>query len=140
MGMAMFQYDTKMRPSQAVFSTLELAQRRPQTRKTMSATIAYITTPSREEAMRIGRALLEERLAACINILDGMQSVYWWQGALEESRECVLLVKSTTERKDAITARVKALHGYEVPCIVFLPLEGGNPDYLAWIERESGDA
>lgn len=106
----------------------------------MSALIAYITVPDREDALRIGRALLEERLAACINVLDGMQSVYWWKGALEEARECVLLVKSTSARKDAVIAKVLELHGYEVPCIIFLPIDGGNPDYLAWIERETGNA
>lgn len=106
----------------------------------MPALIAYITVPDREEALRIGRALLEERLAACINVLDGMQSVYRWQGALEEARECVLLVKSTSTRKEALAAKVKELHKYDVPCIVFLPLEGGSPEYLAWIERECGNA
>lgn len=104
----------------------------------MAARIAYITTPDRDTAMRIGRALLEARLAACINIMDGMQSVYWWQGALEEARECVLLVKSDAARADAITAKVLEMHPYETPCVAFLPIEGGNPAYLAWIERESG--
>lgn len=104
----------------------------------MSALLAYITAPDRDDALRIGKALLEARLAACINVLDGMQSVYWWQGRLEESRECVLLVKSSAARKEAITAKVRELHGYAVPCVIFLPVEGGNPDYLAWIEKESG--
>ena len=106
----------------------------------MSAVLAYITAPDRETALRIGRALLEARLCACINVLDGMHAVYWWKGALEEARECVLLVKSCAHRKDALTAKVRELHPYEVPCIVFWPLEAGNPDYLAWIERESRDA
>jgi len=106
----------------------------------MSALIAYITVPNRDEALRIGRALLEDRLAACINVLDGMQSVYWWQGALEETRECVLLAKSIEAHKEALIAKVRGLHSYEIPCIVFLPLEGGNPDYLAWIEKECRNA
>ena len=106
----------------------------------MPALVAYITAPDREEALRIGRALLEGRLAACINVLEGMQAVYWWQGRLEEARECVLLVKSDASRRDAIIAKVKELHPYSVPCVVFWPLEGGNPDYLAWIGKESGDA
>lgn len=104
----------------------------------MSAVLAYITAPNRDEALRIGKALLEARLAACINVLDGMQSVFWWQGRLEESRECVLLVKSSAARKEAITAKVRELHGYSLPCVIFWPLEGGNPEYLAWIEKESG--
>lgn len=106
----------------------------------MPAILAYITAPDRVEALRIGRALLEARLAACINLLDGMHTVYWWKGVLEEGRECVLLVKSRVDHKAAITAMVKELHKYEVPCIVFLPLDGGNPDYLSWIESETRDA
>ncbi len=105
----------------------------------MSAILAYITVPNREDGLRIGKALLETRLAACINLLDGMHAVYWWQGALEETQECVLLVKSSAARQDAITAKVRELHGYAVPCVVFWPLTGGNPDYLAWIEKESGE-
>jgi periplasmic divalent cation tolerance protein len=89
--------------------------------------------------LRIGRAILEQRLAACINVLEGMQSVYWWKGALEEARECVLLVKSTAGSQEAIIAKVRELHPYETPCIVFLPIAGGNPDYLAWIERETAN-
>lgn len=106
----------------------------------MSAILAYITVPDRAEAMRIGKALLEARLCACINVLDGMRSMYWWQGRLEEADECVLLVKSSAARQEAITAKVRELHGYSVPCVVFWPLSGGNPDYLGWIARESGDA
>jgi periplasmic divalent cation tolerance protein len=106
----------------------------------MPATLAYITTKDREEALRIGRDLLERRLAACINILEGMQSVYWWEGRLEEARECVLLVKSDASRSEEIVARVKEMHSYAVPCVVFWPLTAGNPDYLGWIERESGHA
>jgi periplasmic divalent cation tolerance protein len=106
----------------------------------MSAVIAYITTQNRDEALRIGKALLQARLAACINVLDGMQSIYWWQGALEEAQECVLLAKSSSSRQAGIIAKVRELHGYSVPCVVFWPLQGGNPDYLDWIERECGDA
>ena len=104
----------------------------------MSAVVAYITTQDRAEALRIGKALLEARLAACINVLEGMQSMYWWQGKLEEASECVLLAKSSASRREGIIAKVRELHGYSVPCVVFWPLEGGNPDYLAWIEKESG--
>ena len=106
----------------------------------MPAVAAYITTKDREEALRIGRSLLDARLAACVNILDGMQSLYWWQGKIEEGRECVLIAKSIASRQDEIIAKVRQIHSYEVPCIVFWPLTGGNPDYLAWIEKESADA
>jgi periplasmic divalent cation tolerance protein len=106
----------------------------------MPAILAYITAPDRPEALRIGKALLEARLAACINVIDGMHAMYWWQGRLEEADECVLIVKSSESRKEEIVAAVRKLHPYSVPCIVFLPVTGGNPDYLAWIGKESGDA
>jgi periplasmic divalent cation tolerance protein len=106
----------------------------------MSALLAYITVPDRAEALRIGKALLEPRLAACINVIDGMASVYWWQGKLEEARECVLLVKTSDSRREEVLAKVRELHPYEVPCVVFWPLAGGNPAYLDWIEKESGGA
>lgn len=106
----------------------------------MSALLAYITAPDRPDALRIGRALLEARLAACINVIDGMRSMYWWQGKLEEAAECVLLVKTSDSRKQEVIDMVRQLHGYTVPCVVFWPLAGGNPDYLEWIEKESGGA
>lgn len=106
----------------------------------MTAIIAYITAKDREEALRVGKGLLESRLAACINILDNMQSVYWWEGKLEESRECVLIAKADATRQLEIVAKVKELHGYAVPCVVFWPLTGGNPAYLEWIGKESGHA
>jgi periplasmic divalent cation tolerance protein len=106
----------------------------------MPALLAYITAPDRPEALRIGKTLLEARLAACINVIDGMHAMYWWQGRLEEADECVLIVKTNDSRKEEIVAAVRKLHPYSLPCIVFLPMIGGNPDYLAWIEKESGDA
>lgn len=106
----------------------------------MSAIAAYITTKDREEAFRIGKSLLESRLVACINVLEGMSSMYWWKGRLESSRECVLIAKSIPARREEIIAAVGSMHGYEVPCVVFWPLEGGNPDYLAWIEQEARGA
>lgn len=106
----------------------------------MSAILAYITAPDRSEALRIGKALLEARLAACINVIDGMHSAYWWQGRIEEADECVLLVKASAARQEAIIAKVRQLHPYTVPCIVCVPIAGGNPDYLEWIGKESGDA
>ncbi|HKP97617.1 MAG TPA: divalent-cation tolerance protein CutA [Fibrobacteria bacterium] len=106
----------------------------------MAATVAYITARDREEALRIGTALLESRLVACINILDNMGSVYWWQGKLETAEECVLMAKTVASRQDGIIRMVKDMHGYQVPCVVFWPLSGGNPEYLDWIEKETRDA
>jgi periplasmic divalent cation tolerance protein len=102
------------------------------------AFFVYVTAGSVEEAERIGRALVTERLAACANILPGMRSIYWWQGKMEEASEAVLVLKSVRRNLDSLTARVKELHSYEVPCVVALPIEAGNADYLAWIAKESG--
>lgn len=135
----MSQYHTNLRNDQAFFNTLtDAPDRRPRMR--MAALIAYITVPDRAEALRIGKALLESRLAACINILDGMESAYWWEGRIESARESVLLAKCSATRRDALTAKVRELHAYQVPCVVFWPLEAGNREYLDWIERECGDA
>jgi periplasmic divalent cation tolerance protein len=102
----------------------------------MAACLCYITAGSKDEALRIGRAVVEERLAACANVLDGMTSVYWWKGALEQADEAVLIVKTRAELVDRLTARVRELHGYDCPCVISLPIAGGNPDYLAWIAAE----
>lgn len=104
----------------------------------MTTVLAYITTPNREEALRIGRALVENRLAACINVLDGMQSIYRWEGRVEEGKECVLLVKTRQDQADHVISKVKEMHSYSCPCMVFWPLTTGNQDYLDWIEKESG--
>ena len=106
----------------------------------MSAVLMYATTPSREEALRIGRSLVENRLAACINVLDGMESVYWWEGRVEKARECVLIVKTREDQAAEAASRVRSLHPYACPCLVYWPITGGNADFLAWIERESDPA
>ncbi len=97
----------------------------------------YMTASSEEEARRIGRVLVEERLAACVNILPGMTSLYWWQGKVEEGHETVLIAKSRQALVPALTQRVKALHTYTVPCVVALPILDGNPDFLRWIGEET---
>jgi periplasmic divalent cation tolerance protein len=101
------------------------------------AVFVYVTASSREEAQRIGRAAVEERLAACANILPGMRSIYRWQGAVEEADEIVLILKTRADRIAALTQRVKALHSYAVPCVAAFPVTPGNPDYFAWIAAES---
>jgi periplasmic divalent cation tolerance protein len=106
----------------------------------MNAAVVYITCKDRDEALRIGKSLLEARLVACINVIDGMSSMYWWEGRIESAEECILFAKTTTEKQEALVKRVKELHGYSVPCVVFWPLSGGNPDYLDWIRKETGNA
>lgn len=103
----------------------------------MSASICYITVGPRAEALAIGRALVEERLAACANLLDGAVSIYRWQGKIEQDDEVVLIAKTRTELVDRLIARVRALHSYDCPCVVALPIEQGNAEYLAWIKAET---
>src|SRR5512135_188263 len=97
----------------------------------------YMTAGSAEEARAIGRALVEERLAACVNLIDGMTSLYWWDGAVQQGSETVLIAKTRTDLLDRLTARVRALHSYTCPCVVALPILGGNPAYLDWIAGET---
>lgn len=103
----------------------------------MSAMFVYVTAEDAETARRIGRAVVEARLAACANVLDGMDSIYWWEGTVQEAREAVLILKTTAERFDALAARVRALHPYDLPCIVALPVVAGHAPYLDWIARET---
>lgn len=103
----------------------------------MSFVMAYMTAGSREEARAIGRALIEDRLAACVNIMDGMTSIYRWEGAVEESSETVLIAKTREALFDALVARVRELHSYDVPCVIKLPFDEGNPEYLEWLRRET---
>ncbi len=104
----------------------------------MAAVLVYMTAGDRAEAVRIGRVLVEERLAACANVLDGMTSIYRWQGEVCEDGEAVLIAKTTEAQADALTERVKALHSYDCPCVVTLPVAGGNPAFLEWIAEQTG--
>ena len=102
----------------------------------MTAKLVYVTAPSRNEAEKIAEAVVTERLAACANILDGITSIFHWEGKLCRENEALLILKTTDEKTDVLTARIKELHSYACPCIVVLPIEKGNPPFLEWIERE----
>ena len=104
----------------------------------MGAVFVYITASNRDEALSIGRRLVEERLAACVNVLDAMTSVYWWQGKIETGNEAVLIAKTRRSLVTELTERVRSLHPYQTPCVVAWPLlDAGNADYLQWIENET---
>jgi periplasmic divalent cation tolerance protein len=103
----------------------------------MDVVFAYVTTGSVEEAERLARAVVSERLAACANMIPGMRSVYWWQDEMGEAEETIVVFKTRRDRFDALAARVKALHSYECPCVVALPVTAGLPAYLGWIFSES---
>ena len=100
----------------------------------------YTSAPDVETAKIIARAAVEERLAACANILPHMESIYRWKGKIEEAREVVLILKTRAVLFDKLEARIKALHPYECPCIISLPLACGSSDYLAWIRAATGEA
>jgi len=104
----------------------------------MSAVMLYVTCADMDQAAAIGRALVTERLAACANVLGETRSFYWWESAVQDDREVALILKTRAEQVPAATARIKALHRYTVPCVVALPITGGNADFLGWIERETG--
>ena len=97
----------------------------------------YTTHPSLADAERIGKALLQKRLAACVNILPGMISHYWWQGAIERGEEVVMIIKTRASLAESVRAAVKALHPYTVPAILVLAIEGGEPAYLDWLMKET---
>ncbi len=103
----------------------------------MKISLVYITIDSNDAAEDLGKKLIEENLAACVNILPGMTSFYRWQGAVETAKEAVLIAKTRTSLIDRLTLRVKSWHSYTVPCVVVVPIEGGNPDFLKWIEQET---
>ena len=98
----------------------------------------YVTAGSREEALRIARALVEERLVACANILGEATSIYRWQGKVEEASETVLIAKTHKDLVEKALTRVQALHSYDVPCAVAYDIAVGLPAYLAWIDVETG--
>jgi periplasmic divalent cation tolerance protein len=99
--------------------------------------LVMTNAPDAEVARKIARNLVERKLAACVNILAPCQSVYNWQGAVEDSNEIPLLIKTTAGRYGALEAAIVALHPYEVPEIIALPLSHGLPEYLNWVVNET---
>jgi len=99
----------------------------------MPVRFIYMTAGSQEEAARIGRELVSSRLAACVNIIPQMRSIYAWEGRLQEDAEVVMIAKTTAARSAELIAKVKSLHSYAVPCIVGLAVEDGYPPFLEWV-------
>ncbi len=99
--------------------------------------IVYITTENADEAAHIGKALVESRLAACVNIVDGMSSMYWWEGAVQSDAETILIAKTRAALVPALTAKVKELHSYDCPCVIALPIVAGHEEYLQWLWDET---
>ena len=99
--------------------------------------LVLTNVPDRECAMTLARALIELRVAACVNVLPGCTSVYRWKGAIEEAQELPLLIKSTAARYAALEAAIRRLHPYELPEIIAVPVVRGLPDYLQWVAAET---
>ncbi len=103
----------------------------------MGKCLVYITASGPEEARRIGRVLVAARLAACANVYSDISSIYWWEGEVQEDNEAVLIAKTRETLVQALCDKVREIHSYDCPCIVALPVVGGNPAFLEWIESET---
>ncbi|MBI2118645.1 MAG: divalent-cation tolerance protein CutA [Elusimicrobia bacterium] len=97
--------------------------------------VVLLTTQDQKQAEQISKMLLEEHLAACVNIIPQILSRYWWQGKIETAKESLLIVKTKKSVLKQLIKKVKSIHSYSVPEIIALPIEEGNPDYLNWITR-----
>jgi periplasmic divalent cation tolerance protein len=97
--------------------------------------VGMVTCSSLVEARKLAKLVLTKKLAACVNILGGVESHYWWQGKLERANECLLLIKTTKAKADAATRAIKSAHSYEVPEVIFLPIMQGERSYLSWIRK-----
>jgi periplasmic divalent cation tolerance protein len=104
--------------------------------KFTSYTVMFSTVSSEEEAKKITQTLLEEKLAACVNILPSIESFFWWEGKIDTAKEMLLIIKTLERNIPFVTKRIKELHSYKVPEIIAVSIIGGNNDYLRWI-RES---
>ena len=102
----------------------------------MKLNLVYISTKDNAEARKIGKALVKARLAACVNIIDGMNSLYWWEGKIQDDREAILIAKTRQSLVKKLIKKVKSLHSYSCPCIIALPILGGNQQYLDWLVKE----
>lgn len=103
----------------------------------MKFSLLYVTTKNRSEALSIGRTLVEQKLVACINVLNPMTSIYHWEGRVHESEEAVLIAKTKKTLVKDVIEKIKSLHSYECPCVVELPIEQGNANFLKWIENQT---
>lgn len=104
----------------------------------MGYLLVLVTAPSEDEAARIARAIVGERLAACANIVKGIRSIYRWEGNVQDDPEVLMLIKTTDERFEALAARINELHPYDVPEVIALDLTKGLEAYLGWVRESTG--
>ena len=100
--------------------------------------VVFVTSSSNDEAERIAGVLVSRRNAACVNIVPHVRSKFWWQGKIDSEDEALLIVKTRAELLGDVIGLVRANHSYEVPEVIAMPIVGGNEDYLAWIDKETG--
>jgi Uncharacterized protein involved in tolerance to divalent cations len=98
--------------------------------------LVYITTSGEEESKKIGKTIVEERLAGCVNIISIIESLYWWKGEIESDKESVLIAKTKVSNIENIIKRVKEIHSYENPAILAIPIINGSKDYLDYLDAE----
>lgn len=101
--------------------------------------MVYVTAADTEEAEAIGRAMVEARLAACANVFPAMKPIFCWKGEIGEGSESVVVLKTTESRADALIEAVEAMHSYDCPCAVVLPIVGGSRAFLDWISQETAE-
>ena len=103
----------------------------------MELNIVYITAKDKKEARKIGRELILARLAACVNIIDNINSMYWWERKIQDDKEAILIAKTRKSLLPKLIKKAKSLHSYSCPCIISWPLSGGNREYLDWLSKET---
>jgi periplasmic divalent cation tolerance protein len=101
----------------------------------MEYIVVYVTTPNEDEAVKIAKAIVEEGLAGCVNIVKAVRSIYRWQGKIEDDSEALMIIKTKRELFDQLQKRIKGLHSYSVPEIISLPITDGSADYLNWLKE-----
>ena len=102
----------------------------------MSIIVVYMTAGNRDEAARLAKTLVEQRLVACVNIIDGVRSFYEWNGALQDDQEVVMIAKTDPRLIDDLVAAAKSMHSYDCPCIVEMAATGGNHAFLKWVRDQ----
>ena len=103
----------------------------------MSVNLIYITAGSVKEARTIGNKLVSDKLAACVNIIDNVRSMYWWEGEVQDDKEVILIAKTKESLVPELVEKVRSIHSYSCPCIVSLPILDGNRAFLDWIVEET---
>lgn len=103
----------------------------------MDIVFVYMTAADQDEARKLGHLLIEQDLAACINILGTVESLYRWEGVVEKSQETAFIAKTTQDRLDELIRTVQKHHSYDTPCIAALPVQGGSPPFLEWIHQQT---